>query len=186
MKTQNTAITAHPAINEPRNLREKLCAWMFEVTKMPYAFLFKRKKEPWNLSSSDLLTYPPQSLGYKVGEFLQTNRFELMDKLESHDVYHVITGMSTSVKDEVGMQFLLLGNGKRSIYLFSTISICLFLLPEYFQYFRSCYKKGRQYGPIFKLELLDELDNNLTHIRWRLKKQKANHIKLYKHLSDHF
>lgn len=185
MKTNNVALIDHTAINSPQNFREKLCAWMFEVSKFPYAFLFKRKKEPWNLSSSELLTYPPYTLGYKVGEFLQENRFELIDKLESHDVYHVLTGMSTSVKDEVGMQFLLMGNGKRSFYLFSTVTICLFLLPEYFKYFRSCYKKGKGYGPIFKLELREELDNNLTHIRWRLRKQKTKKIKLYKHLSDH-
>lgn len=168
------------------NNREKLCAWMFEVTKKPYSALFKRKKEAWNLTSKDLLTFNEGSLGHEVGLFLKTNKIELIDKLESHDVYHVITGMETTVKDEVGMQFLLLGNGKRSVYLFSTIGICLFLLPEHFSYFRSCIKKGKGYAPIHDLDLRSELFNQLSLIRWKLRKDhKPKQIKLFGILNDH-
>ncbi|MBD3638811.1 MAG: hypothetical protein HUJ25_15770 [Crocinitomicaceae bacterium] len=149
-------------------IREKICAWLFEASKKPYAFIFKRNKKAWSQTSSQLLQFPEGTLGKKVGEFLRKNQFELLDKLESHDVYHVITGMSTSVKDEVGMQFLLLGNGKRSLYLFSTVSICILLLPEYLKYFMKCYKKGKLYHPIHKLNLKLELNNSLNEIRWRL------------------
>jgi ubiquinone biosynthesis protein Coq4 len=165
--------------------REKLCAWMFEVTKKPYAKFFKRNKKAWGLNSTMLLTYPAGTLGNEVGNFLRTNKFELLPKLESHDVYHVITGMSTQVKDEVGMQFLLLGNGKKSLYLFSTIGICIFLLPEYFNYFRQCYKKGKTYHPIFQLDLKEELNNQLTHLRWRLRKSRTNSMKTFNLLNDH-
>lgn len=165
--------------------REKLCAWMFEVTKGPYAKFFKKKKEGWGLNSMALLTYPAGTLGNEVGHFLRSNQFELIPKLESHDVYHVITGMTTSVKDEVGMQFLLLGNGKRSLYLFSTIGICIFLLPEYFKYFIKCYKKGKQYLPIFNLDLKNELNSQLAHLRWRLLKTKSRSFSYFKLLNDH-
>ncbi|MCB9224804.1 MAG: hypothetical protein H6582_11540 [Crocinitomicaceae bacterium] len=167
------------------NNREKLCAWMFEVTKAPYAALFKRKKTAWGLNSSTLLTYPAGTLGNEVGQFLSTNGFELIPKLESHDVYHVITGMSTTVQDEVGMQFLLLGNGKKSLYLFSTIGICIFLLPEHFKYFIRCYKKGKLYKPIYKLDLYASLNDQLNHIRWKLSKSRSTSISFFKLLNDH-
>ncbi|MEX1001658.1 MAG: hypothetical protein WDZ35_06045 [Crocinitomicaceae bacterium] len=168
------------------NKREKLCAWLFEVTKLPYAKLCKQKRAAWKLSSTDLLTFPVGSLGYETGKFLKTNGFELIDKLESHDVYHVITGMSTSVKDEVGMQFLLLGNGKRSLYLFSTVGICFFLLPEHLSYFIRCYKTGKRYHSIFKLNLLAELNTSVLVLRKQLLKHSNNRLKVFTHLSNHY
>jgi hypothetical protein len=165
-------------------MRERLCAWMFEITKKPYAKLFKKNKKAWNLSSRKLLTFPEGSLGKKVGEFLTKNKFELIDKLESHDVYHVITGMSTSVKDEVGMQFLLLGNGKKSLYMFTTIGICIFLLPEYFQHFIRCYKKGKRYSGIHKIDLHPALVEPLSLVRWRLSNDRTSKLKIFNHLQD--
>lgn len=150
---------------------------MFEVTKKPYAVLFKRRKDAWSLSSQDLLTFNEGSLGHEVGLFLQFNKIELIDKLESHDVYHVITGMGITVKNEVGMQFFLFGNGKRSAYLFSTTAICIFLLPEYFRYFMKCIKKGREWSPVYNLDLQSELFNQVTLIRWRLRNQ-STHLKI--------
>lgn len=168
------------------NTREKICAWLFEITKTPYAFVFKRNKEAWKLNSTILLTYPVGSLGHEVGLFLQKNNIELIDKLESHDVYHVITDMSTSVRDEVGMQFLLLGNGKHSVYQFSTIGICIFLLPEHFKHFIRCYKKGKKYKGIHQLVLKEELHNQLTHIQKRLmNKTRASQVRCFGLLNDH-
>lgn len=166
-------------------LREKLCAWLFEVTKKPYAMLFKKNKAAWGLNSTTLLTYPAGSLGHETGQFLQLNGFELISKLETHDVYHVITGMTTSVKDEVGMQFLLLGNGKKSLYLFSTIGICIFLLPEYLKYFHQCYKRGKRYHAIYKLDLHQELNTQLAHLRWRIMKTRSGHVSFFNLLNDH-
>ena len=161
------------------NRREKLCAWMFEVSKTPYAFLFKRNKKAWGLNSDALLKYPDGSLGKGVGEFLKTNGFELIDKLESHDVYHVITDTDTDVKSELGMQFLLLGNWKRSFYQFTTVTISHFLLPEHLKYFRAKYIKGKTFKGIHKLNLYEELNNQLDHIRWRLQKSNTHHKMKY-------
>lgn len=150
--------------------REKICEQLFELSKKPYRFLFKQKKNSWKLSSTDLIQCPPKSLGHELGLFLKKNDFELIDKLESHDAYHVICKMNTTVRDEVGMQFLLLGNGKRSLYLYSTIAICFLLLPEYFSYFRSCYRKGKQLYPIHELKLLNILHKPLKNIQGELMK----------------
>ena len=183
MKTTNLTFTltsSHPKMK----LREQLCAWLFDISKQPYAYFFKRRKEAWKLSPSDLLSYPPGTLAHRLGLFLIDNEFELLDKLESHDVFHVITGMSTTVKDELGMQFLLLGNGKRSVYMYLTIILGYALLPEYGRHYKICYKRGKSYQAIEQLDLKKELNYKLSDIRRRLKK-KPGRIRMYAHLNDY-
>lgn len=166
-------------------LREKICAWLFEVTKKPYAVLFKSKREGWGISSSSLLRLPQNTLGYRVGLFLTKNQIDLIPKLEAHDFYHVITGMTTSVKDEIGMQYLLLGNGKRGPYLFSTVGIGTMLLPEYTKYFIQCYRRGKCFEPIYQLNLKKELTTPLSLIRSRVRKSQRSRIQYFKILNDH-
>ncbi|UKN01445.1 hypothetical protein K6119_17100 [Paracrocinitomix mangrovi] len=160
-------------------LRERICAGLFELSKKPYAFIFKRKVKAWGLKSTDLQQFDDNTLGYAVSQFLITNKIELIDKLESHDVYHVITGTGTTVKEEVGMQFLLMGNGKRSVYLYSTVVICSLLLPEYLKYFNSRFQFGKKLHPIHKLNLLQELQNPLEEIQKRIKRHKIEKLELW-------
>ena len=126
------------------NNREKLCHFLFQKSAGPYATLFKRNQAAWNLTSSDLLMYPKESLGYQVGEFLSTNGFEFYPKHESHDVFHVVCNYGTSVKEEIGLQFLLFGNGKRSLYLYVVMCLGLLIVPEYFQFYKASYYKGKR------------------------------------------
>jgi ubiquinone biosynthesis protein Coq4 len=151
-------------------VREKLCAWMFEKSKTPYAFIFKRKRIAWPYTSVELLRFPEGTLGKAVGEFLKKNKFELIPKLESHDVYHVLTDMDTTVKDEIAMQFLMIGNGKRSIYMFITIMLGFILLPEYISHYRTSYKRGKSLYPIYDLKLPDSLKESLHFLKIRIEK----------------
>ena len=168
------------------NNREKFCAWLFEVSKKPYAYLTKRSKKAWKLSSNDLMQFPVSSLAYETGLFLKKNGFELIDKLESHDFYHVITRMSTAVKDEIGMQFLLLGNGKKSLYMYFTVTLSSMLLPEHYRYFKSCFYRGKRYEPIHRLNLLQELNTPVKHLRNKLLKNRSSRMKVFTHLSNHY
>ncbi len=167
------------------NWREKFCAGLFEISKGPYRFLFKRKNRPWELSADDLCNYPENSLGHEVGLFLKKNQFELIPKLESHDVYHVICQMDTSVRDEIGMQYLLMGNGKKSTYQKLTVVLGFCLLPEYYTYFKFCYKKGQQMRPVYQLDLYDSLNLDYQELLDKFKIQKHNdHFKLFTLIED--
>lgn len=126
------------------NRREKLCHFLFQKSAGPYAALFKRNKEAWDLSSADLLKYPKGSLGRKVGAFLSTNGFEFFPKHETHDVFHVVCGYGVTVKEEIGLQFLLFGNGKRSLYLYVVMSLGLLIVPEHYKFYKSSYQKGKK------------------------------------------
>ena len=151
------------------NGREKFCAWLFAMSEKPYRFFFKRKMKAWGLNSDDLLKFPPKSLGHATGQFLKRNQFELLDKLESHDVHHVLLGMKTSVKEEIGMQFILFGNGKRSFYLYATMTLGFILQAEHYKYFKFCYQKGKKLKSFTVLKLRELLSEPLEEIREGLK-----------------
>ena len=152
-------------------IREKICACLFAISEKPYRFFFKRKVKAWNLSSNVLLSYPKQSLGYATGLFLKKNDFELLDKLESHDVYHVLLGMKTTVKEEIGMQFILFGNGKKSLYLYATMILGYLLQIEHYKYFKYCYRRGKKLKSISALKVRELLIEPIDEIRKGLKIQ---------------
>ncbi|MCR8666472.1 hypothetical protein NO995_02180 [Aestuariibaculum sp. M13] len=124
------------------NLRKKLIEWLFNISQKVYTDMFKHHK-PWGITKHDLLTYPAESIGKHLGLFLDQNNFELIAKVERHDAYHTITGYGTRVEDEIALQCLCFGNGKRSIYLYGAMIVGIIILPDYLPYYYKSYKLGR-------------------------------------------
>lgn len=145
-------------------VREKICIWIFEKTKTPYAKHFKRNAA-WSLNRNDLLKFPIQTLGHKLGVFLITNDYHLIPKLEKHDAYHVITGYGTSVKEEIALQYFFLGNKKKSPYLYAVILIGGSLLPEYGAYYYQSYQHGKNSASLYKWDIKALLSENLNEIK---------------------
>lgn len=136
---------------------------LYEWSVIPYQFF--KKNEAWNMGIEDLLHYPQESLGYQMGRFLLRNNFDLQEKLESHDVFHVLTETGITVPEEISMQFYLLGNGKRSAYLFSVIFLGGLLYPDRFKLFASCYHRGKSALPFHQLEFSKLLNQPIEHIK---------------------
>ena len=74
---------------------------------------------------------------------------QTLPKVEQHDIYHMLTGYGTKVEDEIALQYLCLGNGKRSLYLIGAITLGTILLPEYANYYYQSYKRGKQANPFY-------------------------------------
>ena len=123
-------------------MKDKLIEKMYDLSKKPYQKFFKKNK-PWTILKSELLQHKPESLGFGLGEFLQKNNFDIQPKLEDHDVIHVLTNTGISVPEEIGMQYYLFGNGKRSLYLYIVIVSGTCFYPTLLQYFISQYRKGK-------------------------------------------
>lgn len=133
-------------------IREQICIWLFEKSKTPYAKHFK-KNDAWNLTRFDLLKFPANSLGYELGLFLNKNDYHPIPKLEKHDAYHLITGYSTNVKDEIALQYFFLGSKKRSLYLYAVVAIGGILLPEYAIHYYRSFRKGKTAQPFYKWDI---------------------------------
>ena len=137
---------------------------LYEWSKKPYQKLLK-SNPAWNISAQGLLRYPEHSLGFHLACFLLKHSFEIQPKLESHDVFHVLTDTGITVSEEIGMQFYLLGNGKRSPYLFSVIVLGGLLYPDQWKLFRKAYRRGRAALVFHQLDFLKLLHQPITKIK---------------------
>jgi len=144
-------------------MRKKILIWLFEKTQKIYT-KFKRKKA-WNISRAQLLAFPTNTFGYELGLFLKKNNFELIPKVERHDAYHVLTGYDTKVEDEIALQYLCFGNGKRSPYLFGVITIGTLLLPDYLDYYYKSFQLGKRCNPFHQFNYLNLLHHSLDELR---------------------
>lgn len=132
-------------------MRDLLIEKMYEITKKPYQKFFK-KGTPWNITPSELIQYNQESLGFHLGCFLLKYNFQMQPKLEDHDVIHVLTNTSVSVPEEIAMQFFLLGNGKKSAYLFMVITIGTIFYPTQINQFIKNYNRGKSAHRIHDLD----------------------------------
>jgi len=124
-------------------MKDLLIEKLYEISKKPYQKFFKRKKA-WAINQSDLLDFPEETLGFHLGCFLLKYNFEIQPKLEDHDIIHVLTNTGITVPQEIGMQYYLFGNGKRSLYLFMVIASGTLFYPTKISYFFKQFKKGKQ------------------------------------------
>lgn len=138
---------------------EKLYQWSLT----PYQAI--KKNPAWDVGIEDLLQYQQNTLGHQMGRFLLDNNFDLQEKLESHDVFHVLTNTGITVPEEISMQFYLLGNGKRSLYLCLVILLGGILYCDYARMFYSRYCLGKLALPFHQLNFFKLLDQPLTRIK---------------------
>lgn len=124
-----------------KTTRKQLINWGFEKSQFVYRKF--KKKEPWGIRTSQLLTRPKHTFGYHLGAFLNGHGFELIPKVERHDAYHVLTGFGISVEEEIALQYTCFANGKRTPYLFGVLVFGTLLLPEYFKLYIKAYHYGK-------------------------------------------
>lgn len=160
------------------NVREKICVLLFEKSKIPYAKIFKRKKTPWQYDKSKLLQLKSGTLGHQMGRFLERNNFDLIPRLERHDAYHILTGYHTDVKDEIALQYLCFGNGKRSKYLFLVLICGTILNPEHWQYFKKSYQIGNRARKFYHWEFKDLLSHDLQNLQDWVFRREGNQVEL--------
>ena len=133
----------------------------------PIVFCSGAKKESWNLSTQQLLSFPNDTVGRALGEFLQKQEVEPLSKAEFHDVQHVLFDFSISFVDEVALQFFLRGNGIKTIASVTTTIGAWFILPFHWQYLKSSYQKGQQYNCVSVINTKSILQQNIHQVKHR-------------------
>jgi ubiquinone biosynthesis protein Coq4 len=134
----------------------------------PVVFNYGTNQMNWNLTTEDLLLYPEGSLGKALGHFLKKSGVEPLAGAEYHDLEHVLFDFSISFKDEIGLQFFLHGNGKKSFASISTIIGAWFILPTQWKYLKDSYAKGKKCKDISKLNLKAMLHQNFDEVKYSL------------------
>lgn len=113
-----------------------------------------------------MILLPNDSLGFHMGCFLLKYNFEMQPKLEDHDVIHVLTNTGVSVIEEIGMQYYLLGNGKKSAYLFMVIFAGTLFYPNQLKTFYKYYKRGQNAHQFYHLPFHKMLNKSLREIQF--------------------
>ena len=126
-----------------KDIREIFISKMVNITGVIYTKIMKRNHAVWSLKKEDIKGFPSSSLGKHLYQFLEMHQLDLMPKHESHDLFHLLTNYGITTIDEMKMQFFLLGNGKKSIYLMISIMMSYLFFPEYNKAFKTAYKKGK-------------------------------------------
>jgi ubiquinone biosynthesis protein Coq4 len=137
-------------------MKDQLFEKMYEISKKPYQ-KFLKKNQPWAIEKETLLQMEPTTLGYSLGAFLDKNHFDLQDKLEDHDVMHVLTNTGITVLEEIGMQYYLFGNGKRSLYMYLVLVWGTCFYPTRLGYFITQYRRGKSAYSFHQLDFLKML-----------------------------
>ncbi|MDT0559208.1 Coq4 family protein [Ichthyenterobacterium sp. W332] len=163
-----------------KRLRKQFIEWLFKHSQNLYTQLFKRQQS-WKISRAELLKYPEHTFGNHLGEFLNTHNFELIAKVERHDAYHTLTGIGTRVEDEIALQCLCYGNGKRSLYLFGAVILGILILPDYLKYYKDAYRIGKTAHPFHHFDYKKLLDVDFNIFRSSIfSSTQIQHLSLYR------
>jgi len=145
-------------------MRDLFIEKLYDMSKKPYQKFFK-KNAPWKITKEELLRMPHETLGFHLGNFLIRHDFDIQSKLEDHDVFHVLTKTGVTVPEEIGMQYFLYGNGKRSLYLYMVMATGTLFYPDQLGYFKKQYKRGKNALSFHNLDYSKMLTIPLTKIR---------------------
>jgi len=145
-------------------LRESFFLFLFKISENFYRAMFKRNKKAWQTTKYDLKQMGPNSIGYHYYKFLDKNGYDILPKLENHDLFHVITQANTNVRDELALQYYLLGNGKRSIYQYCVLISSILWLDEV-KYFIKAFKNGMNSKPFSHVKFESILKNSIHKFR---------------------
>jgi ubiquinone biosynthesis protein Coq4 len=150
-------------------VRARLLRSLFDATHRLWAAT--KRAEPWNLTVPELLAFPAGTLGRTLGEHLHAEGFELIPCLEAHDVWHLVTHVGTDVPSEIELQFVLAGNGKRSLYLVGTLVIGMAVYPEQRRRFAAGWDRGRRSERFHDLDVREMLGRPVGELGSRVRVQ---------------
>ena len=152
------------SLAQRQSFRERL-SWKIAYALKPLYFALRRNRKAWSCTIEDMEAMPAGSLGFEVAAFLNRHGLEIMPRAEWHDVYHVVFGYETNIRDEACIQFVPLGNGRRSLpYLACTLVSAAFY-PEFWGDFYAAYKRGRSAVRFHDWDFEPMLSLPLTEVR---------------------
>ncbi len=138
----------------------------FPLVKLAY------KPDYQRLDMNRLQNCPENSLGKSAYQFLTARGLSIFEGYELHDIKHALLGYETNLEGEISLQFFEFGNGNKSLPVVIVLICGIFIKPESIHHFIKAYKRGRHSFPLSELQLLSNLETQLTEIHKQLSKNK--------------
>lgn len=115
---------------------------------------------------------PEDSLGQCVCQFLKERNLIVFDGYELHDIKHALLDYETNLEGEISLQFFEYGNGNKSLPVAIVLICGIIIKPESLYQFIKAYKRGRHSCPLNELQLLSNLETQLSVVHKQLHKHK--------------
>ncbi len=161
MKNSTLTLLLRPTFS----LRAWFCLHLVTTATPIYCWLQRHRKPAWAHTAQMLCTFPAGTLGREVGEFLCAHGMRLQPHAEEHDVFHVLLGYPPTVVGEARMQFALLGNGRRSLFVWASVVLGATMFPEYYPTFCQDYRDGQKCRPFSHWRFQHLLHENAEEMR---------------------
>jgi hypothetical protein len=158
---QSVQLLLRPVIS----LRALFCTWLETIAKPVYLRIAKRNKPAWGHSMDSLGRFQEGTLGKDMYYFLQHHALHLMPKCEDHDVFHVLFECQPCVEEEVRLQMILWGNGRKTAYTLLSVAIGWVLYPEHHAVFKAGYALGKRCRSITRWNFQYLLAENTQELR---------------------
>ena len=147
-----------------QSIREKI-SWKIAYGLKPLYFFMRRNRKAWDINMNDLQNMNPGTLGNDLYMFLKQHNLRIMPKAEFHDVYHVLFEYGTDIKSETLVQFVPLGNGRRSLPFLACTFVSALFYPEFWNDFFIAYMRGKNASSFHNLDFESRLTENTANLR---------------------
>lgn len=148
-------------------LRDRVADLLVSAGKPVYAIL-RHQRQPWAITKAQLRRFDENTVGHALAAFLDRHGFELIPRAEFHDVFHVLFGLETSMREETSLQFVVIGNGKWSLPNVASSAVAWVLYPENWTCYRDAFLRGKRARTFHDMPLERLLAEDLESVRARL------------------
>ena len=161
-------------------IRARFFISLLELVSPFYLNIICLKRKAWSLQSADLAQMPEGTLGKAIASFMSQHKLPWKPKAELHDVYHVLSDYPPTVKEEINMQFYLLGNGKHSAFVLGTVFLSWLFIPEWHLYYYRAIRRGQLHKPFHRWQFQHLLYEPLAELKDFIQNRRQNdHAFLY-------
>ena len=122
-------------------VRESILVFLTHKVGMPY---FKLVRKPLNFQYNlqQLSELAPDTVGFHLYKFLDSNHLDLLPYYEKHDIKHILLDYPATEKGEVCLQCFMLANGRCTLPVITAVLFGVITMPEYWQSFKEAFIKG--------------------------------------------
>src|SRR5215204_3057048 len=146
-----------------KKVRENILVYLTHKIALPLLKLV-RKPNAFTYSEADLQSLPSGTLGNDLFVFLKQRNLPLLKHYVRHDLKHVLLGFDTTEEGEACLQTFMLGNGRISFPVLTTVMYSFITMPEYWSKMKKAFLQGKKSNPIHSWkwnELLKEPTDEL-------------------------
>lgn len=149
-----------------KKLRSNLLVLLTHTVALPILKIVRRKKK-FPYSMEQLSALPFETVGNELWQLLNAQNLRLLPYYERHDIKHVVLDYPFTDEGEVSLQFFMLANGRVSFPVLATVLYGLVTMPEYYNSFKTAYRRGKNVKDMSNLDWFSIMPQSLVEVQYQ-------------------